>query len=28
MKEKLHDIYHDMRVKPAKQVGNETDVRQ
>ena len=28
MKEKLHDIYHDMRVKPAKQEGDETDVRQ
>jgi tetratricopeptide (TPR) repeat protein len=28
MKEKLHDIYHDMRVKPAKQEGNETNVRQ
>ena len=27
MKEKLHDIYHDMRVKPAKQEGDETDVR-
>ncbi len=28
MKEKLRDIYHDMRVKPAKQEGDETDVRQ
>jgi tetratricopeptide (TPR) repeat protein len=28
MKEKLQDIYHDMRVKPAKQAGNEMDVRQ
>ena len=28
MKEKLQDIYHDMRVKPAKQEGEETDVRQ
>jgi tetratricopeptide (TPR) repeat protein len=28
MKEKLQDIYHDMRVKPAKQEGDETDVRQ
>ena len=28
MKEKLHDTYHDMRVKPAKQEDNETDVRQ
>jgi len=28
MKEKLHDIYHDMRVKPAKQESEETDVRQ
>ena len=27
MKEKLHDIYHDMRVKPAKQEGDETEVR-
>src|SRR5258708_1558089 len=27
MKEKLQDIYHDMRVKPAKQEGDETDVR-
>jgi tetratricopeptide (TPR) repeat protein len=28
MKEKLQDIYRDMRVKPAKQEGDETDVRQ
>jgi len=28
MKEKLQDIYRDMRVKPAKQEGEETDVRQ
>jgi tetratricopeptide (TPR) repeat protein len=28
MKEKLQNIYHDMRVKPAKQEGEETDVRQ
>jgi len=28
MKEKLRDIYHDMRVRPAKQEGEETDVRQ
>jgi tetratricopeptide (TPR) repeat protein len=27
MKEKLQDIYHDMRVKPAKQEGDETDLR-
>lgn len=28
MKEKLQDIYRDMRVKPSKQEGEETDVRQ
>ena len=28
MKEKLRDIYHDMRVKPAKQEDVERDVRQ
>src|SRR5439155_23373038 len=28
MKEKLQDIYHDMRVKPAKNEAEETDVRQ
>jgi predicted Zn-dependent protease len=28
MKEKLQDIYHDMRVNPAKQEDVETDVRQ
>jgi len=28
MKEKLQDIYRDMRVMPAKQEGEETDVRQ
>jgi tetratricopeptide (TPR) repeat protein len=28
MKEKLQHIYHDMSVKPAKQEGEETDVRQ
>jgi len=27
MKEKLQDIYHDMRVKPAQQEGEATDVR-
>ena len=27
MKEKLENIYHDMRVKPAQQEGDETDVR-
>jgi cytochrome c-type biogenesis protein CcmH/NrfG len=27
MKEKLHDIYHDMRVKPTKQESDESDVR-
>ncbi len=27
MKEKLQDIYHDMRVKPAQQEGESTDVR-
>ena len=28
MKEKLQDIYRDMRVKPTKQEADETDVRQ
>ena len=27
MKEKLRDIYHDMRVKPAKQEGDDADAR-